>query len=144
MPLSPQDIIRKEFREAFRGYNQSDVDLFLDEVAEEFRALAEENQRYRMRLTALQQEIARLKSSGAVAVPSPAPSGPAAEGDPRRIEREVRARVRRFLEEQLRMLEHSESESTPTAERVARQAPRADAPAGAGEADAGRFWSDER
>jgi len=36
MPLNPQDIVRKEFREALRGYNQADVDLFLDEVVEEF------------------------------------------------------------------------------------------------------------
>ena len=35
MPLNPQDIVRKEFREALRGYNQADVDLFLDEVVEE-------------------------------------------------------------------------------------------------------------
>lgn len=142
MPLTPQDIIRKEFREAFRGYNQSDVDLFLDEVAEEYRAVVEENQRYRMRVTALQQEIARLKSSGAVA-PSAAPSGAGAEGDARRLDREVRARVRRFLEEQLRLLEQSEAEAPPTAERVAREAPRADA-GPPQESDTRRFWSDER
>ena len=45
MPVSPQDIQDKEFREAFRGYNEDDVDTFLDEVAVEFARLYQENQR---------------------------------------------------------------------------------------------------
>ena len=48
MPLNPQDIVRKEFREALRGYNQSDVDLFLDEIVEEFTRLADENQKMKV------------------------------------------------------------------------------------------------
>jgi cell division initiation protein len=43
MKLTPLDIHHKEFRRAIRGYNEEDVDIFLDEVAEEFERLFKEN-----------------------------------------------------------------------------------------------------
>src|SRR5213594_1896066 len=61
--LTPQEIQTREFREAFRGYNQDDVDAFLDEIAEEFGRVASESQRIRIQVAALQQEVARLKES---------------------------------------------------------------------------------
>ncbi|MEX2557347.1 MAG: DivIVA domain-containing protein [Actinomycetota bacterium] len=83
MPVSPQDIQDKEFREAFRGYNEDDVDTFLDEIAVEFARLFQENQRMKVQLAALQQEIARAGRAGS---PSAAPSSaavPAREDDDR-------------------------------------------------------------
>ncbi|MGZ4105078.1 MAG: DivIVA domain-containing protein [Actinomycetota bacterium] len=120
MPLSPQDIVRKEFREALRGYNQADVDLFLDEVVEEFTRISEDNQKMKVRIAALQQEVARLREGrGGTA--------PVAEAeDPQRIESEVRSRVRRFLEEQLRMIDSATP--SPTVEKIAREAPQAPEP----------------
>src|SRR3989442_200575 len=76
MPITPQEIQDREFREAFRGYNQDDVDTFLDEIAVEFSRLYQENQRLKVQLAALQQEVARLadasQRSGAAASPPPA------------------------------------------------------------------------
>src|SRR5437016_14524732 len=93
MPLNPQDIVRKEFREALRGYNQADVDLFLDDVVEEFTRLAEDNQKMKVRIAALQQEVARLREGRG------APAAAVGGGeDLQRVEAEVRASVRRFLE----------------------------------------------
>lgn len=43
MKLTPLDIHHKEFRVALRGYNQEEVDAFLDEVADEFERLFKEN-----------------------------------------------------------------------------------------------------
>jgi cell division initiation protein len=43
MKLTPLDIHHKEFRLALRGYNQEEVDGFLDEVADEFERLFKEN-----------------------------------------------------------------------------------------------------
>jgi cell division initiation protein len=63
MQISPQEIQDREFREAFRGYNQDDVDSFLDEIAVEFNRLYQENQRMKVQLAALQQEVARLADS---------------------------------------------------------------------------------
>ncbi len=118
MPLSPQDIVRKEFREALRGYNQADVDLFLDDVVEEFTRLADENQKMKVRIAALQQEVARLRDGRPPSAPS---SGPGKE-EVERLEADVRKRVRRFLEEQIRMVDTTGAGTT--AERVAREVPR--------------------
>lgn len=43
MKLTPLDIQHKEFRRAIRGYNEEDVDSFLDEVVKEFERLFNEN-----------------------------------------------------------------------------------------------------
>lgn len=82
MAVSPQDIQDKEFREAFRGYNEDDVDTFLDEVAVEFARLYQENQRMKVQLAALQQEIARAGQASA----SAAPAGARPREDDARIE----------------------------------------------------------
>jgi DivIVA domain-containing protein len=111
MPLTPQDVVRKEFREAFRGYNQADVDLFLDEVVDEMTRLVDEGQRMKVKITALQQELARYR---------PAEGAPPAETS------EARWRLRRFLEEQGRPLDEIEKmPRSATVERIAREAPRA-------------------
>lgn len=43
--LTPIDVQQKEFRLAFRGYSERDVDEFLDLVTEELAAYVEENRR---------------------------------------------------------------------------------------------------
>ena len=45
--ITPIDVQQKEFRLGFRGYNERDVDAFLDEITEEFGALIDENRRLR-------------------------------------------------------------------------------------------------
>jgi DivIVA domain-containing protein len=47
--LTPADVQEKVFRLSFRGYNEQDVDRFLDEVTEELASLHEENKRLRER-----------------------------------------------------------------------------------------------
>ena len=129
MALNPQDIVRKEFREALRGYNQADVDLFLDEVVEEFTKLAEDNQKMKVRLAALQQEVARLREGRGPAT-TPGPAGGTAE-DAQRLESEARARVRRLLEEQIKLIDAATPSATvQKIERDAPQAPQPEAPVG--------------
>jgi DivIVA domain-containing protein len=48
--LTPVEIQQKVFRLAFRGYNERDVDEFLDHVTEDLAALHEENKRLREQL----------------------------------------------------------------------------------------------
>ena len=43
MPLTPLDIVNKEFKHGFRGYNEDDVNEFLDEVVRDYEALIKEN-----------------------------------------------------------------------------------------------------
>ena len=57
MKITPQDIIDKEFRVKFRGFDMSEVDAFLEEVAENFFRLTEENTLLNEKILALQQEL---------------------------------------------------------------------------------------
>ncbi len=43
MKLTPMDIHHKEFRHSLRGYDEKEVDTFLDDVADEFERLFKEN-----------------------------------------------------------------------------------------------------
>ena len=51
-PITAVDIQQKEFRLAFRGYNERDVDVFLDELTEEVARLHAENKRLREQVDA--------------------------------------------------------------------------------------------
>lgn len=55
--LSGKDILEKDFKTAMRGYNQEEVDEFLDIVIQDYEAFGQEMDR-------LKQEIAKLKKSG--------------------------------------------------------------------------------
>lgn len=123
MPLTPNEIVRKEFREAFRGYNQADVDLFLDDVVEEFTRLYEENQKMKVRLAALQQELARLRE-GRGGYQAPTRPGRTTEQIAAALggastESELRSLLQRFFAEQLKAVE-SGAPLSATAQRIAR------------------------
>ncbi|MDI6716641.1 MAG: DivIVA domain-containing protein [Actinomycetota bacterium] len=57
MKLTPLDIHHKEFHRAIRGYNEEEVDKFLDEVAEEFERLFKENIELREQVEKVKQEL---------------------------------------------------------------------------------------
>jgi len=57
MKITPQDIIEKEFRVKFRGFDMAEVDTFLEEVAENFLKLTEENIRLSEKVLALQEDM---------------------------------------------------------------------------------------
>lgn len=114
MAVSPQDIQDKEFREAFRGYNEDDVDTFLDEVAVEFARIFQENQRMKVQLAALQQEIARVSQGGAPA--APAATSAQAKEDEARIEA-----VRKASEAALEEAKRRAAELVQRAEQRARE-----------------------
>ena len=74
MALTPEDVVNKRFQPTkFReGYDQDEVDDFLDEIVVELRRLNQENDELRRR-------ISELQSSGAEgqAVPAPVAAAPA-------------------------------------------------------------------
>lgn len=87
MALTPEDVVNKRFQPTkFReGYDQDEVDDFLDEVVVELRRLNQENEELRQRLVASDSRISELQRSGAqqqapqgFAAPAPA-SVPAPE-----------------------------------------------------------------
>ncbi len=68
MPLTPEDVRTKEFRNSFRGYNEEEVDAFLDEVEAELARLLSEN-----------SELAERATSAPAAAPAPAAMPPMGE-----------------------------------------------------------------
>lgn len=66
MALTPEDVVNKRFAPTkFReGYDQDEVDDFLDEVVVELRRLGQENEELRQRLIASDARINELQRSG--------------------------------------------------------------------------------
>ncbi len=95
MPLTPEDVVNKRFQPTkFReGYDQDEVDDFLDEVVSELRRLNEENQDLRGKLSACENrvgELSRSGSAGTVAAPPADQSEPELVAEPVAAEQETR------------------------------------------------------
>ena len=75
MALTPEDVVNKRFQSTkFReGYDQDEVDDFLDEIVVELRRLGQENDELKQRLVAADARLAELQRGGAVAAPFVAP-----------------------------------------------------------------------
>jgi len=75
MALTPEDVVNKRFQPTkFReGYDQDEVDDFLDEVVVELRRLGQENEELRQRILASDSQISELQRSGGSAAPAAAP-----------------------------------------------------------------------
>lgn len=74
MPLTPADVHNVAFSKppiGKRGYNEDEVDAFLDLVENELTRLIEENSDLRQRVAELDQELAAARAGG-VAAHSPA------------------------------------------------------------------------
>ena len=65
MALTPEDVVNKRFQATkFReGYDQDEVDDFLDEVVNELRRLGEENEDLRAKLGACERRVGELSRS---------------------------------------------------------------------------------
>jgi DivIVA domain-containing protein len=76
MALTPEDVVNKRFNPTkFReGYDQDEVDDFLDEVVVELRRLNQENEELRQRLVAGDARISELQRSAAAVAAAPAPA----------------------------------------------------------------------
>ena len=73
MKVTPQDIIDKEFRVKFRGFDMVEVDTFLEEVAENFYNLTEENTLLNEKIIALQKDMeseGRIVTQGQMELPA--------------------------------------------------------------------------
>jgi DivIVA domain-containing protein len=84
MALTPEDVVNKRFNPTkFReGYDQDEVDDFLDEVVVELRRLNQENEELRQRLMAGEARINELQAGGAIVAPAPPAAAPVAAPEP--------------------------------------------------------------
>ena len=83
MPLTPADVHNVAFSKppiGKRGYNEDEVDAFLDLVENELTRLIEENSDLRQRVAGLDQELASARAGGASAQPTQ--TIPAYEAEP--------------------------------------------------------------
>lgn len=55
--LTPLDIQNKEFRKTFRGYKESEVDSFLDEIIIDYERIYKENLELKDKLVALSEQM---------------------------------------------------------------------------------------
>lgn len=63
MPLTPLDIHNKEFkRAAFRGYNEDEVNEFLDRVIKDYEALIRQNKELEERNAQMDEQVKHFKS----------------------------------------------------------------------------------
>ena len=75
MPLTPADVHNVAFSKppiGKRGYNEDEVDAFLDLVENELTRLIEENSDLRQRVSELDQELASARAGGGVPAPTQA------------------------------------------------------------------------
>src|SRR5690554_5036456 len=84
MALTPEDVVNKRFQSTkFReGYDQDEVDDFLDEVVVELRRLNQENEELRQRLSAADAQLADAQRNApapqqAASVPEAVQAAPA-------------------------------------------------------------------
>lgn len=85
MPLSPDDVVNKRFSATkFRqGYDEEEVDEFLDEVVAELRRLTSDNEDLKAKLAACERRVSELTRGGAsVAQPAAEPEPVAAAPEP--------------------------------------------------------------
>ena len=75
MALTPEDVVNKQFQQTkFReGYDQDEVDDFLDEVVVELRRLLQENNELKARLEGSDSGESSQAQPAAEAAPAPAP-----------------------------------------------------------------------
>lgn len=63
MPVSPKDIVDKVFTKSFRGYDEEEVDLFLDEIIKEMEKQNHESANLRAKVDELTLKLGMLYAS---------------------------------------------------------------------------------
>jgi DivIVA domain-containing protein len=84
MPLTPEDVANKQFTSTRLkpGYDETEVDEFLDEVEAELTRLYRENDELRGKLTAAQRQLAEAGDAGTTQQVAPAPAPQPAPAPP--------------------------------------------------------------
>ncbi len=60
MPLTVKDILEKTFKRSFKGYDEDEVDRFLDQIIDEFKQLQGDNEALRVALDAANERVERI------------------------------------------------------------------------------------
>lgn len=60
--ITPEIIESKEFKKGFRGYNEAEVDIFLDELRDDFEAALKENEALKEKLSMYKDQVGKYSS----------------------------------------------------------------------------------
>lgn len=60
--ITPLDIQNKEFKRSIRGYNAKSVDLFLDEIIEDYERIYKENIEYKDKINMLADQLSQYNT----------------------------------------------------------------------------------
>ncbi len=63
MPLTVKDILEKTFKRSFKGYDEDEVDKFLDQIIDEFKELQNENAMMKNELATLREQARKVKEA---------------------------------------------------------------------------------
>ncbi|USS87515.1 cell division regulator GpsB [Fructilactobacillus hinvesii] len=69
--FTPKDILQKEFRQKMRGYDQTDVDSFLDDIIKDYETFQTELNEKDQQIAQLTAENNQLKAKANVAAQQP-------------------------------------------------------------------------
>ena len=91
--LTAEDVLNKKFQATRmrEGYDQDEVDDFLDEVVETFAKYEQENHELKARLAAAERRVAELENAPAPAVAAPEAEEPQAPAEPEPVQPAVPA-----------------------------------------------------
>lgn len=62
MPLTPLDIHNKEFSRRLRGYDEDEVNEFLDQIIKDYEAMIRENKELQEQVSGLQEKLAHFSN----------------------------------------------------------------------------------
>jgi cell division initiation protein len=63
VPLTVKDILEKTFKRSFKGYDEDEVDRFLDQIIDEFKELQNENATMKSELATLREQARKVKEA---------------------------------------------------------------------------------
>ncbi|MGI5849911.1 MAG: DivIVA domain-containing protein [Christensenellales bacterium] len=63
MSLTAKDILEKTFKRSFKGYDEDEVDKFLDQIIDEFKALQSENESLKQELDSAKEQAKKIKET---------------------------------------------------------------------------------
>jgi len=63
VPLSVKDILEKTFKRSFKGYDEDEVDKFLDQIIDEFKEMQNENAMMKNELATLREQARKVKEA---------------------------------------------------------------------------------
>jgi cell division initiation protein len=63
VPLTVKDILEKTFKRSFKGYDEDEVDKFLDQIIDEFKELQNDNAAMKNELATLREQARKVKEA---------------------------------------------------------------------------------